>query len=61
MSITKEEEREFLDLCRDGDIETVEYLLEHNPNLVNSSNYGMINNSVYIISHYKKKINNKWK
>ena len=43
MSTTKEEEREFLDLCRDGDLESVENLLEENPTLIDSSNYGMTN------------------
>ena len=47
MSTTKEEEREFLDLCRDGDLESVEYLLEENPTLIDSSNYGMTNNSMF--------------
>ena len=51
MSTTKEEEREFLDICRDGDLESVEYLLEENPTLIDSSNYGMIINS--ILSHLK--------
>ena len=47
MSTTKEEEREFLDLCRDGDLESVENLLEENPTLIDSSNYGMTNNSMF--------------
>ena len=44
----QKEQDNFVKLCGDGDLESVEYLLEDNPNLVNSSNYGMIN---YILSH----------
>ena len=51
MSTTPEdEEKEFLDLCKDGDLVSLEYLLEDNPDLVNSSNYGMIDNIIIIYS-----------
>ena len=46
MPTSEEEKKEFLDLCRDGDLETLEYLLEDNPDLVNSSSYGMIINII---------------